>query len=80
MNGDNASLIKLLGEEKYDTWRLQVQPLLIKSDLWDYASGACEKPIAGHVAAIRRNLPIQRAGKKSDAVEKPNPVQDGRQR
>lgn len=34
----------MLGRNNYDTWSIQVEALLIKSDLWDYVSGKKPKP------------------------------------
>ena len=44
MNSRNASILELLGRENYDTWRLQMQAVLIKNDLWDYVCGRCKEP------------------------------------
>lgn len=35
----NSTRIEMLGWNNYDTWSIQVEALLIKSDLWDYVSG-----------------------------------------
>lgn len=39
----------MLNRSNYDTWSIQVEALLIKSDLWEYVSGVHVKPevIAG---------------------------------
>ncbi|KAL0842148.1 hypothetical protein ABMA28_014324, partial [Loxostege sticticalis] len=36
--------IENLGRENYDSWRIQVQAILIKNDLWDYVDGTIQKP------------------------------------
>lgn len=44
MNTGNVSRIKLLNENNYDTWKLQMQVVLIKADLWKYINGTLPKP------------------------------------
>ncbi|BES92275.1 Hydra magnipapillata [Nesidiocoris tenuis] len=43
------SRIELLGRDNFDTWKMQVQALLIKNDVWEYVSGKTVKP-AGDTA------------------------------
>lgn len=31
-------------KDKFDTWKIQVRALLIKSDSWKYVNGSCNKP------------------------------------
>lgn len=57
-----VSRIELLGKDNFDTWKLQVQAILIKADLWEYVSGTVVKPEPGqnnvnaaNVAAWERN-------------------------
>jgi hypothetical protein len=40
----NASRIELLNKDNFDTWKLQIQAVLIKCDLWDYVNGDKAKP------------------------------------
>ncbi|KMQ88628.1 retrovirus-related pol polyprotein from transposon tnt 1-94 [Lasius niger] len=40
----NSTRIEMLNRNNYDTWSIQVEALLIKSDLWEYASGRKVKP------------------------------------
>ncbi|KAJ3661597.1 hypothetical protein Zmor_005987 [Zophobas morio] len=54
MNAGNSSRIELLRKDNFDTWKLQMQAVLIKGDLWEYVSGTCVKPeaTATNAAAI----------------------------
>jgi len=38
--------IEALNKENYDTWRMHMEALLIKNDLWQYVSGDAVKPEA----------------------------------
>jgi len=38
----NSTRIETLSKDNYDTWRIQVEALLMKNDIWQYVSG--EKP------------------------------------
>lgn len=40
----NPAKIKLLTKDNYDTWRMQIEAVLIKNDLWEYVSGECPLP------------------------------------
>lgn len=41
----NSSVrIETLGKDNFDTWKLQMQALLIKNDAWAYVSGEIPKP------------------------------------
>lgn len=40
----NPVKIKLLTKDNYDTWRMQVEAVLIKGDLWEYMTGECSLP------------------------------------
>ena len=33
-----------LTKDNYDTWKLHVEALLVKSDNWGYVDGSCAKP------------------------------------
>ena len=39
--------IDLLSKGNYDTWKIQVEALLVKSDGWPYVFGSCLKPESG---------------------------------
>jgi transposase InsO family protein len=45
MNATNR--IELLDKSNYDTWKLRMQALLIKEDLWEHVSGISTKPEPG---------------------------------
>ncbi|XP_033204457.1 uncharacterized protein LOC117165106 [Bombus vancouverensis nearcticus] len=48
-----ASLsIEKLNKENYDTWKLQMEAILIKDDLWGYANGSIIKPEAADEASL----------------------------
>lgn len=44
MSGTILSRIELLDKNNFDIWKLQMQAVLIKSDLWEYVSGDLVKP------------------------------------
>ena len=46
MNTGNVARIQLLNKENYDTWKLQMQAILVKNDLWEYVNGTKVKPEA----------------------------------
>jgi len=41
----NSTRIELLTKHNYDTWRIQVEALLVKSDSWPYVNGDISKPM-----------------------------------
>ena len=45
---------ELLTRENYDTWRIQVEALLVKNDVWDYVSGTNPPPNLGGADAATR--------------------------
>jgi hypothetical protein len=45
MNATNR--IELLDKSNYDIWKLRMQALLIKEDLWEHVSGTSTKPEPG---------------------------------
>ena len=49
----NSRRIETLNRDNYDTWRIQIEALLIKNDLWDYVCGNNVKhEIVGEGAAL----------------------------
>lgn len=40
----NLARVEALNKGNYDTWRMQVEALLVKDDLWQYVSGEIVKP------------------------------------
>lgn len=40
----SGTRIEALSKENYDTWKIQMQALLIKNDAWLYVNGMCVKP------------------------------------
>ena len=40
----NPVKVELLTKDNYDTWRMQIEAVLIKGDLWEYVSGECSLP------------------------------------
>ena len=53
MSVSNSVRIETLNRENYDTWKMQMEALLVKNDAWGYVSGEIVKPeaIDGNVAA-----------------------------
>lgn len=57
--------IEPLNKENFDTWKIQVQALLIKSESWKYVCGKCVKP----ADATQANLWLENDEKaKSDLI------------
>jgi hypothetical protein len=46
----SVSRMELLSKDNYDTWKMQMEALLIKNDAWDYANGVCAKPTAAETS------------------------------
>jgi hypothetical protein len=40
----NVIRIEPLGKENYDTWKLQMEAVLVKNEMWGYVNGSIEKP------------------------------------
>jgi len=78
----NSTRIELLTKQNYDTWRIQVEALLVKSDSWPYVNGDIPKPItsgtgetlAASQAAVN-NWIIQDRKAKSDLILSMSPEQ-----
>lgn len=45
MNSANISRIECLSKDNYDTWKIQMEALLIKNDAWVYVSGQTPIPV-----------------------------------
>ena len=43
MSADRVRFVPL-GKDNFDTWKIQAEALLIKSDGWSYVDGSCKKP------------------------------------
>ncbi|XP_044014006.1 uncharacterized protein LOC122856399 [Aphidius gifuensis] len=44
MGSNNASRIELLNKENFDTWKMQVEAVLVKNNLWGYVCGEEKEP------------------------------------
>jgi Domain of unknown function (DUF4219) len=44
MTSSNLARIELLDKDNYDTWKIQMEALLVKNDAWAYVSGEERKP------------------------------------
>jgi predicted flap endonuclease-1-like 5' DNA nuclease len=44
MGSNQLARIETLNKENYDTWKMQMEALLIKNDAWSYVNGAMVKP------------------------------------
>ena len=44
MSASNSMRIKTFNKENYDTWKMQMEALLVKNDAWGYVSGEIVKP------------------------------------
>jgi hypothetical protein len=40
----NVIRIEPLGKENYNTWKLQMEAVLVKNEMWGYVNGSIEKP------------------------------------
>ena len=68
MSASSFSRIETLNKENYDTWKMQIEALLIKNDAWGYVNGEILKPegIANENAMIAWNSADSKA--KSDLI------------
>jgi len=46
MASQHTVRIEPLGKDNYDTWRIQMEALLVKSDSWSVVNGETAKPEA----------------------------------
>lgn len=52
MSVTGLTRIEALNKENFDTWKLQMQALLVKNDAWVYVSGQLAKPSVASEAAL----------------------------
>ncbi|KAK9751402.1 Zinc knuckle [Popillia japonica] len=45
MNATSLFRIDTLNKDNYDTWKMQLEALLIKNEKWIYVNGECTKPV-----------------------------------
>lgn len=73
-SASNSARVEPLFKDNYETWKMQVEALLTKNDLWEYVSG--EKPIADEVTGdntaavalgVRRKAEWTNADKKAES-------------
>lgn len=59
--------IELLNKENFDTWKIQMEALLVKNDAWSYVSGETVKPevAAGDEASATRLKKWETADRKA---------------
>lgn len=64
--------IEVLTKENYDTWKMQVEALLTKNDLWEYVSGENVLPalVPGDAATVSAGVAAQNAWKRNDKKAK----------
>lgn len=62
--------IEVLTKENYDTWKMQVETLLTKNDLWEYVSDEAVLPAAVVGASIAACVAAQNAWRKNDKKAK----------
>ena len=44
MATSNSPRVELLNRDNYDTWKIQVEAILVKNDEWEYVSGSKTRP------------------------------------
>ena len=54
MAADRTRMSSPLVKDNYDTWKIQVEALLIKSDGWPYVNGSCIKPVPSTAGLEKR--------------------------
>lgn len=68
----NIMRIEALNKVNYDTWKLQVEAVLIKNDLWGYVNGSLAKPavVAGNAESSKaaENWEIGDSKARSDLI------------
>jgi len=72
MASQHTVRIEPLGKDNYDTWRIQMEALLVKSDSWSVVNGETAKPEAvegnANAAAARAALEKTDRTAKSDII------------
>lgn len=72
MNTGGTIRIETLHKENYDTWKIQMEALLVKNDAWAYVNGTNERPnlIVGDAAseAALKNWVVADNKAKSDII------------
>lgn len=73
----NSTRLETLSKDNYDTWRIQVEALLIKNDAWEYVTGEKTKSeiVEGDAAsaAAQKTWIVQDRKAKSDLILSINP-------
>jgi len=54
MTSTQLMRIEPLNKDNFDTWRIQMQALLTRNELWGYVSGSVPKPEAGEPEVLRK--------------------------
>lgn len=67
MNASSLTRIETLNKENYDTWKMQMEALLVKNDAWSYVNGQSKKPTVGENNA---NESTVQAWEKNDSKAK----------
>lgn len=63
----NIVRIESLNKDNYDTWKMQMEALLVKNDAWNYVNGDCECPV---LAEDNSNAVAHRNWTKADSKAK----------
>ena len=59
MSATGLTRIETLNKENYDTWKLQMQAVLVKNDAWAYVSGILVRPTHVTGEAVATNAMTQ---------------------
>lgn len=62
----NGTRIEPLSKDNYDTWKMQIEALMIKSDLWEYVNGEITLPVVGTSADAVTVSALQSQWRKND--------------
>ena len=68
MSAAGLTRIEALGKDNYDTWKLQMQAVLIKNDAWAYVSGFFAHPT--HVVGDAASASATKQWKVNDSKAK----------
>lgn len=60
----NSTRIEALSKDNCDTWKMQVEALMIKNDLWEYVSGETVCPVAAENSTTTQLVAIEQARKE----------------